>query len=132
MKPSEEKLLTLLSNHDVTFFIPPFQRNYEWTYEQCETFWDDVVRLAERNSDGGNADHFFGAVTYYSKRSTAFGDPSILILIDGQQRITTSMLFLAALRDSLVDVRAKENINLRYLKNERATGENDEYKIKLK
>ena len=132
MKPSEEKLLTLLSNHDVTFFIPPFQRNYEWTYEQCETFWDDIVMLAERNSDGGNADHFFGAVTYYSKKSTAFGDPSILILIDGQQRITTSMLFLAALRDSLVDVKAKENINLRYLKNERATGDNDEYKIKLK
>ena len=132
MKPSEEKLLTLLSNHDVTFFIPPFQRNYEWTYEQCETFWNDVVRLAEINRNGGNADHFFGAVTYYSKKSTAFGDPSILILIDGQQRITTSMLFLAALRDSLADITAKANINLRYLKNERATGENDEYKIKLK
>lgn len=132
MKPAEDKLLTLLSNNDVTFFIPPFQRNYEWSYEQCETFWNDIMRLSKKNASESESDHFFGAVTYYRKQSTAFGDPAILILIDGQQRITTSMLFLAALRDSISDDKAKENIEKRYLRNERATGDVDEYKIKLK
>ena len=36
MTPQEYKLLKLLSNNDVTFFIPPYQRNYEWDREQCE------------------------------------------------------------------------------------------------
>jgi len=36
MIPSEKILLDLLSNNDVTFFIPPYQRNYEWNDEQCK------------------------------------------------------------------------------------------------
>lgn len=42
MVPNEKKLLDLLSNNDVTFFIPPYQRNYEWTDEQCKVFLDDI------------------------------------------------------------------------------------------
>ena len=38
MVPNVNVLLKLLSNHDVTFFIPPYQRNYEWEEEQCKMF----------------------------------------------------------------------------------------------
>ncbi len=38
MKPIEQHLLSMLSNKDVTFYIPPYQRNYEWTENQCEVF----------------------------------------------------------------------------------------------
>lgn len=131
MNPYERKLLDLLSNHDVTFFIPPFQRNYEWTPEQCRILWNDITGTAAKNIRGQKTEHFFGAVTYY-KTDTTFGEPDILVLVDGQQRITTTMLFLAALRDVCGDPKKADLIDSKYLKNQNATGEKDEYKVKLK
>ena len=130
MVPNESKLLELLSNHNVTFFIPPYQRNYEWDREQCEAFLSDVIKTAKVNRFGGYVEHFFGSVTYFSDNS-AFGQPSKLVLIDGQQRITTTMLFLAAVRDLTDDPTAKAFIDDNYLKNSKASGDT-EYKIKLK
>ena len=130
MTPQEYKLLKLLSNNDVTFFIPPYQRNYEWDREQCEAFLNDVIKTAQINRNGKYTEHFFGSVTYFQDDS-AFGQPSKLVLIDGQQRITTTMLFLAAIRDLTDDVRVKAHINDKYLKNPEAS-DDMEYKIKLK
>ena len=45
MIPQEIKLLQMLSNNEVTFFIPPYQRNYEWTDEQCKVFLEDVKKI---------------------------------------------------------------------------------------
>lgn len=92
MKPSEQKLLSMLSGNDVTFYIPPYQRNYEWDNDQCKVFFEDVVKTTEENIDGQLSEHFFGTVTYVQSESV-FGQPNKLILIDGQQRITTTMLF---------------------------------------
>ena len=131
MIPEGTKLLEMLSRHDVTFFIPPYQRNYEWTEEQCDVFYRDVVKTCYRNKKGYNTEHFFGSITFF-ETETPFGQPDQLILIDGQQRITTTMLFLVALRDVLQDDKLKNFINKKYLKNNDASGDNDEYKIKLK
>ncbi len=131
MKPQEKKLLELLSGNDVTFFIPPYQRNYEWEIEQCHVFWDDLVKVAKSNLNERKTEHFFGSITYFQTEPACFGDPYKLILIDGQQRITTTMLFLMALRDSLSEDSAKNFINSKYLKNNNITDEG-EYKIKLK
>ena len=130
MRPNEAKLLYLLSNNDVTFFIPPYQRNYEWTDEHCRVFLEDVLKTHKANSLGGRTEHFFGSVTYF-QTETAFGQPNKLVLIDGQQRITTTMLFLIALRDILDDDALKAYIDSKYLKNENVKGDS-EYKIKLK
>ena len=130
MVPAERKLLELLSNNDVTFFIPPYQRNYEWDDNQCKVFWEDVLKTSEINSNGKHAEHFFGSVTYFADE-VVFGQPTKLILIDGQQRITTTMLFLVALRDILDDEKQKQFIDSKYLKNANTT-DNTEYKIKLK
>ena len=131
MVPLETKLLFLLSGRQVTFFIPPYQRNYEWTEEQCKVFLDDVIKTRDANVAQKNTEHFFGSVTYFESEKSVFGEPSRLILIDGQQRITTTMLFLAAVRDLLKDPSKKETINNDYLKNERVKG-TLEYKVKLK
>lgn len=130
MIPQENKLLSLLSNNDVTFFIPPYQRNYEWTDEQCKVFLDDVTKTYESNVAGVMAEHFFGSITYFQTES-AFGQPNKLVLIDGQQRITTTMLFLVALRDILEDQNIVSFIDSKYLKNNNVAGDS-EYKIKLK
>ena len=129
MKPNETKLLDILSNNDVTFFIPPYQRNYEWTDDQCKVFYEDILKTAGRNKSGTYSEHFFGSVTYFQTEAV-FGQPSKLVLIDGQQRITTTMLFLVALRDILGD-ELGDFIDSKYLKNNRVSGDN-EYKIKLK
>lgn len=131
MVPKEMKLLNMLSNNDVTFFIPPYQRNYEWTDEQCEVFFDDIVKTHDRNVQGHASEHFFGSITFF-QTETAFGQPDQLVLIDGQQRITTTMLFLVALRDILQDVKLKNYIDAKYLRNNNVSSDNDEYKIKLK
>ena len=131
MIPSERKLLGVLSNRDVTFFIPPYQRNYEWADDQCQVFLDDIVKTYKKNSGGETSEHFFGSVTFF-KTDSKFGEPDKLVLIDGQQRITTTMLFLVAMRDIVEDDKVKTFLDVKYLKNDYASGENDEYKIKLK
>ena len=130
MKPDSTKILDLLSNRNITFFIPPYQRNYEWTDEQCEVFLNDVIKTTESNRAGIMTSHFFGTVTYFQEQ-TALTEPNKAILIDGQQRITTTMLFLAAVRDSIDDEQLKATINDDYLKNQKSSN-GTEYKIKLK
>ena len=132
MKPNEFKLLNLLSNNDVTFFIPPYQRNYEWTDEQCEVFLNDVIKTYKLNDSGDTAEHFLGCITYFQTKSV-FGQPNKLVLIDGQQRITTVMLFLTALRDIFYANKDElgDFIDSKYLKNDNVKGDT-EYKIKLK
>ena len=127
---NEKSLLELLSNNDVTFFIPPYQRNYEWEKEQCEVFLNDIIRVTNNNREARESKHFFGTVTFF-QTNTAFGQPKKLVLIDGQQRVTTTMLFLVALRDLITDDRLKQFIESKYLKNDNVS-DDSEYKIKLK
>lgn len=130
MIPQSKYLLDVLSNNDVTFYIPPYQRNYEWELAQCEVFYNDILKVAQERAKGGNAEHFFGTITYF-QNGGAFGQTAELVLIDGQQRITTTMLFLVALRDICGDESIQKFINSKYLINSNATDSN-EYKIKLK
>lgn len=130
MIPNERHLLDLLSNNDVTFFIPPYQRNYEWGEDQCDVFYKDIIKVVRDNKAGNTSEHFFGTVTYFQKE-TAFGQPNKLVLIDGQQRITTTMLFLVALRDVLGSPDIKRYIETKFLRNDNVA-DDSEYKIKLK
>lgn len=130
MKALALNVLSMLSSHDVTFFIPPYQRNYEWTTEQCEIFLNDVKTTCQLNAEGKNTEHFFGTIIYF-KAKTAYGQPDKLVLIDGQQRITTTMLFLVALRDILGTERGGKFIDSKFLKNNSVDGD-EEHKVKLK
>ena len=83
------------------FLIPVFQRDYSWTDAECEQLWRDILQIASDPSDRG---HFLGSVVYIST-----GDSSAAftrwLLIDGQQRVTTLTLLLAALRDHIVETK---------------------------
>jgi uncharacterized protein with ParB-like and HNH nuclease domain len=130
MKANPTYLLEALSNNDVTFFIPPYQRNYEWKLDTCKVFLDDVIKVALENQAGKKTEHFFGSIVYVVEES-GFGQPARYILTDGQQRITTTMLFLMALRDSLEEKTYVNAIQLRYIENQRVSEDSD-LKIKLK
>lgn len=126
MRSLDNQILKLLSNNDVTFFIPPYQRNYEWGEEMCEILFKDIEKVANSR----NTQHFFGTVIYYAE-STILGQPDKYILVDGQQRLTTTMLFLIAARDCITDDSLRNTIDSKYLKNNNVSGD-VEYKIKLK
>ena len=76
------------------FLIPVFQRDYSWTEVECEQLWRDILQIA---SDPTPRGHFLGSVVYISTGDTSAAFTRWL-LIDGQQRITTLTLLLAALR----------------------------------
>ena len=79
------------------FVIPVFQRDYRWETEQCDRFWRDIIAIARDEQRSG---HFLGSVVYVSTEDSSAGFVRWQ-LIDGQQRMTTLTLLLAALRDHL-------------------------------
>lgn len=96
MQARETQLLTLLAGQH-QFVIPIFQRDYSWSGEECKRLVDDVLAVAD-GPDG--AIHFLGSVVWVGSDS---GDAVLQqrLVIDGQQRLTTCLLLLMALRDHL-------------------------------
>jgi uncharacterized protein with ParB-like and HNH nuclease domain/predicted transport protein len=93
---------TKIINGTTQFVIPVFQRDYTWDAEtQCEQLWRDVLRAARASSDRG---HFLGSIVYIPTGESLAGFTQWM-LIDGQQRLTTLTLLLAALRDHIREVK---------------------------
>jgi len=84
-------LHTMLSDR-VEFVVPPFQRHYVWTAEKWTRLWDDILETARRRDRLG---HFFGAIVVQHEIERA-GDPKTRAIVDGQQRLTTVQVLLAA------------------------------------
>ncbi|KAA6512131.1 DUF262 and DUF1524 domain-containing protein [Helicobacter pylori] len=77
--------------------IPIYQRVYSWEKEQCKQLWDDIIKIGGNDKMNG---HFIGSILYMLDGNTP---SSPLLIIDGQQRLTTIMLLFIALRDHLND-----------------------------
>jgi len=92
-----DRPFTKIINGITQFVIPVFQRDYSWTEAECEQLWRDVTEIARAPGDRG---HFLGSVVYISTGDTSAGFTRWL-LIDGQQRVTTLVLLLTALRDHI-------------------------------
>ena len=85
-------LLTTTSNRMV---IPVYQRAYSWDEGQCQQLWDDIVAIGRR----GEGTHFTGSVVMVLDGTPDFSGMSRVLVIDGQQRITTLTLLLVALAE---------------------------------
>jgi predicted transport protein len=92
-----DRPFTKIVNGITQFVIPVFQRDYSWTEAECEQLWKDVIEIARDDTERG---HFLGSVVYISTGDTSAGFTRWL-LIDGQQRVTTLVLLLTALRDHI-------------------------------
>jgi hypothetical protein len=90
---SETKTLKTLFSGNMHVSVPEFQRNYAWESAQVDVFFDDVKSAA---ISGEN--HFFGPIVIMQSDH----DDSKAQLIDGQQRITTSIMLLCILRDRIM------------------------------
>lgn len=96
MKASETTLRNLLEGTK-QFQIPLFQRPYSWTKEKWETLWEDLMKLYSNEVEGS---YFLGAIVTQSIPGTADGISPYLV-IDGQQRLITLTLLLAAMQHNL-------------------------------
>lgn len=89
MNGQAKPLVKFLDGSDTRFIIPVYQRNYDWKIENCRQLYDDLKKVIENERES----HFFGSVVSVANTK---GASSEMLIIDGQQRITTiSLLFLA-------------------------------------
>lgn len=99
MQAKQAKLLDLLKNSP-QFVIPIYQRNYSWTEKECRQLWKDIVRCGESEHI---PIHFIGSVVYVESGQYQVTTQSSLLVIDGQQRLTSITLLLAALAETIGD-----------------------------
>ncbi len=126
MEARQISIEDFLSSNKTRFIIPVYQRNYDWKEKNCLQFFEDIKSIglqSERKS------HFMGSIVYVSNSDTDSIDFKEYVIIDGQQRLTTSTLFLKALHDVFDDESKKEEILEEYLINKRLDEKN---KLKLK
>lgn len=119
----------------IQFRIPVFQRDYLWEEQHCAQLFQDILRIGRAE---GGSHHFVGSVVCMDagKNFPGFAE---WIVIDGQQRLTTLTLLVAALRDHIRaagwtgcdDGPTEGRLISYFLKNEHESGER-RYKLVLR
>lgn len=104
MQVKETPLYQFLEGSGKKFIIPVYQRDYSWSKNNCQKLWDDIVIL----SNSQRIDHFLGTIVGVVNNYSEY------VIIDGQQRLTTSSLLLLALHNFLKNLNNKshDDINL--------------------
>lgn len=97
---AETRTLTQLFQLDVRYVIPLYQRPYVWTEQrQWSPLWEDIATVADHVLTEGATSkspaHFLGAIVIEQEENPP-GSPQRYLVIDGQQRLTTLQLLLAA------------------------------------
>ncbi|WP_217613449.1 DUF262 and DUF1524 domain-containing protein [Helicobacter pylori] len=126
MEANAMKLLDFIGkSQEKQFVIPIYQRVYSWKEEQCEQLWDDIIKTGGNDQIEG---HFIGSIVFVHDGiyTTNYNE---LLIIDGQQRLTTITLLFIALRDHLNDEDeflekfSRQKIQNRYLINSDEKGD---------
>ena len=131
MKATEAKLLDFLKKSP-QFVIPIYQRTYSWAEKECRQLWDDIIRCG---SSDKIAVHFVGSIVYVESGLSQVTHQAPLLVIDGQQRLTSVSLLLAALAKAVgesepFDGFSQRKIRNYYLVNPEETGERH-FKLQL-
>jgi uncharacterized protein with ParB-like and HNH nuclease domain/predicted transport protein len=113
MKATEAKLLAFIKKSP-QLVIPIYQRNYSWTEKECQQLWNDILRTGSNNDISA---HFIGSIVYVEEGLYHVSSQSPLLVIDGQQRLTTVTLLIAALANNLGDTELVDGFSQRKLRN---------------
>lgn len=129
MKATEAKLLDFLKKSP-QFVIPIYQRTYSWTDLECRQLWDDILRTGQNDDISA---HFVGSIVYIEKGLYHVSSQSPLLVIDGQQRLTTMSLIIEALSRHLGDTEPLDGFSTKKLRNYYLLNplEDDELRYKL-
>ena len=113
MKAVEAKLLEFLKKSP-QFIIPIYQRTYSWGERECRQLWEDILRTGR---DDKVTAHFVGSIVYVEKGLYHVSAQSPLLVIDGQQRLTTMALLIEALARKLGDTEPLDGFSAKKLRN---------------
>ncbi|NHA86205.1 DUF262 domain-containing protein [Helicobacter pylori] len=126
MKADAIKLLDFIGkSQEKQFVIPIYQRVYSWEKEQCKQLWDDIIKTGGNDQIEG---HFIGSIVFVHDGIYTTSHNELLI-IDGQQRLTTITLLFIALRnylndeDEFLEKFSRQKIQNRYLINSDEKGD---------
>jgi hypothetical protein len=101
LEAREVRLRTILSNNQEAYAVPIYQRPYAWERDQWEDLLDDVTDLKDTET------HFLGSVVVVPEGEHRLGVNRFQV-VDGQQRLATLLIWLAAIRDSYAEAGKKE------------------------
>jgi len=113
MKATEAKFFEFLKKSP-QFVIPIYQRTYSWGEKECRQLWEDILRTGRNDAVPA---HFVGSIVYVEKGLYSVSSQSPLLVIDGQQRLTTVTLLIEALARSLGDNEPLDGFSARKLRN---------------
>jgi uncharacterized protein with ParB-like and HNH nuclease domain len=129
MKANETKVEDFLSSNKTQFIIPVYQRNYDWSVNQCKRLLDDILEVGNNKKMTA---HFIGSIVYVHDDAYTTSRIKELTIIDGQQRLTTiTLIYLALYRlaNKMGDQALVNEIIETYLINKFAS---EEEKLKLR
>lgn len=113
MKATEARLLEFLKKSP-QFIIPIYQRTYTWSDKECRQLWEDILRTGANDKISA---HFVGSIVYVEKGLYQVSSQSPLLVIDGQQRLTTVSLILEALARHLGDSEPVDGFSAKKIRN---------------
>lgn len=121
MQVNKNNITQFLTSTNMSFMIPVYQRNYDWTEDNCKQLWNDIWYVSQ-SADAQT--HFLGTVC----SKTVNGHEKTII--DGQQRITTISLLMKAMHDYVDNDEFKKDIDSNFLHNT-GYGVAEGHKVKL-
>ncbi len=117
MKANDTSIKSLIEGVK-QFLIPVYQRTFAWNPDERKTkamtvvkMWDDIHELLD--NDEGEI-HFFGSIVTMPAMSSA-SEVSKFIVIDGQQRLISTSLLLAAIRDTAKEAKVQEGSHAHFV-----------------
>lgn len=113
----------LMEKNKRVFKVPVYQRNYDWTNVQCEKLYQDIMLAHKRDRK-----HFTGTIVYIVGLNGS--NLNEVLIIDGQQRMTTVYILLKALYDASLGVSTRIEEEIKEVMFNRNCDE--KYKVKLK
>ncbi|PCI09975.1 MAG: hypothetical protein COB73_04355 [Flavobacteriaceae bacterium] len=93
MKANELPIINFLQAPNVQFVIPVYQRNYDWAISECRELINDIITV--ETDDRGT--HFIGSIVFIHEGTYSTSEVKELVIIDGQQRLTTINILYVAL-----------------------------------
>lgn len=112
MKATEANFLEFLKKSP-QFVIPIYQRTYSWQAPECAQLWNDIIRAGQNENVSA---HFIGSIVYIQKGLYSVMNQNSLLVIDGQQRLTTLSLILEALAEEISDEEPEEGFSAKKIR----------------
>lgn len=128
MKATESRIEDFLQTAKTKFIIPIYQREYRWEIAHCQQLLDDIVEVAELESEDA---HFIGSIVYVADGIYTTSKMKELSIVDGQQRLTTLFIIYLVIYRIAIEMDNEslaDDIYENYLTNKTAP-ENDKLKL---